>query len=141
MFIFAKKHLGDNCRNDECGSGGTSVSTWGIGAARGIITFREKETWHMQGFPFSIAIAMANREKQHYIFCLGRDAETGLLFGSMFFFNRPRSVSLPIFRAAWLILEHFETIISFGGTASTTRAPILEIPRASSGPCTPRWRL
>lgn len=29
------------------------------------------------------------------------------------------------------ILEHFETILSFGGTASTTRAPILKIPRAS----------
>lgn len=65
----------------------------------------------------------------------------GIAFWLHVFFNRPRSVSLPILRVAWLILEHFETIISFGGTASTTRAPILEIPRASSGPCTPRWRL
>lgn len=107
-----------------------------------VSSLSEKGTWLMQGFPFSrktVTIATTNRENNIY-FLLAERHRDGFVFQLHVFFSRLCSVSVSILRAIWLILEHFETIISFGGTASTTRAPILEIPRASSGPCTPRWR-
>lgn len=75
--------------------------------------------------------------------CLRRNAETGLLLNSMFLTGLAVFLSYSPSNTVEHgdILEHFETILSFGGTASTTRAQILKISRASSGPCTPRWRL